>query len=91
MPLAGKNNQTPKLIHYNLSMKPWHYDGIDYEEYFWAFAAKTEFFDEIKKEKENFTPEMAQKDLVGSQKLVVLAQAEAENQDNFIRSIGRLL
>jgi lipopolysaccharide biosynthesis glycosyltransferase len=91
MPLAGENKEKPKLIHYNLSMKPWHYDGIDCEAYFWAYAAKTEFFGEIKKEKENFTPEMAQKDLVGSQKLVLLAQSEADNPDNFIRSVGRSL
>ena len=91
MPLARENKEKPKLIHYNLSTKPWHYDGVDYEEYFWAYAAKTEFFGEIKKEKENFTPEMAQKDLVGSQKLVLLAQSEADNPDNFIRSVGRSL
>ena len=91
MPLAGKNNQTPKLIHYNLYRKPWHYDGVDFEEYFWAFAAKTAFFDKIQQEKKNFTPEMAQKDLSDSQKLLVLAQAEADNPNNFIRTVGRLL
>ena len=91
MPFARKNNQTPKLIHYNLYRKPWHYDGVDFEEYFWAFAAKTAFFDKIQQEKKNFTPEMAQKDLADSQKLLVLAQAEADNPDNFIRTVGRLL
>ena len=88
MPLAGNNKEKPKLVHYNLSMKPWHYDGIDFEEYFWQFAAKTEFLDIIRQEKANFTPAMAQKDLESSQKLVLLAQEEADNPSNFIRSVG---
>ena len=88
MPLAGNNKEKPKLVHYNLSMKPWHYDGIDFEEYFWQFAAKTEFLDIIRQEKTSFTPAMAQKDLESSQKLVLLAQAEADNPSNFIRSVG---
>lgn len=47
MPIAGEDAKTPKLIHYNLTMKPWHYDGVLYEEYFWHFAAQTEFLDDI--------------------------------------------
>ena len=88
MPIAGKDVELPKLIHYNLTMKPWHYDGILYEEYFWAFAAKTEFLDIIKQAKASFTPEMAQKDTEGGKKLIELAQSEADNPNNFIRSVG---
>ena len=88
MPIAGKDEELPKLIHYNLTMKPWHYDGILYEEYFWAFAAKTEFLDIIKQAKASFTPEMAQKDTEGGKKLIELAQSEADNPNNFIRSVG---
>ncbi len=88
MPMGGKDGKLPKLIHYNLSMKPWHYDGVLYEEYFWDYAAKTEFLDVIKQAKASFTPEMAQRDIDGSKKLLELAQSEADNPNNFIRSVG---
>ena len=88
MPIAGKDAKTPKLIHYNLTMKPWHYDGVLYEEYFWHFAAQTEFLDVINEAKKSFTPEMAQADEEGAKRLLALARAEAENPNNFIRSVG---
>ncbi len=88
MPIAGRDDETPKLIHYNLAMKPWHYDGVLYEEYFWEYAKQTEFLEVIQMEKAAFTPEMAQRDVEGGKKLVELAQAEADNPKNFIRSVG---
>ncbi len=88
MPIAGVDDSKPKLIHYNLTMKPWHYDGVLYEEYFWDYASRTEFLDVIKQAKANFTPEMAKRDEEGGKALVVLAQAEADNPNNFIRSVG---
>ncbi len=84
MPIGGKG--TPKLIHYNLSMKPWHYTGVLYEEYFWKFAKKTAFLKNIEKALANFTPEMAKRDEESSKKLVALAQKEADNPCNYIRS-----
>ncbi len=88
MPIAGLNDKKPMLIHYNLTMKPWHYDGVLYEEYFWDYAAKTEFLDVIKKAKANYTPRQMSQDAEGGKKLVALAQAEADNPHNFIRSVG---
>lgn len=37
----------PKLIHYNLFDKPWCYDGVQYEEYFWRYAEKSVYYPEI--------------------------------------------
>lgn len=88
MPIAGASEGKPMLIHYNLTMKPWHYDGILYEEYFWDYAARTEFLEVIKQAKASFTPEMAQRDAEGAKILVELAQSEADSPNNFIRSVG---
>ncbi len=88
MPIAGANDKKPMLIHYNLTMKPWHYDDVLYEEYFWDYAAQTEFLDVIKKAKANYTPRQMSQDAEGGKKLVALAQAEADNPHNFIRSVG---
>ena len=37
MPQGRANAEKAKLIHYNLAQKPWHYDGIAYEEHFWKY------------------------------------------------------
>ena len=38
--------EDPRLIHYNLFMKPWCYEGIPYADYFWKYAADSGFADE---------------------------------------------
>jgi hypothetical protein len=42
----------------------------------------------MKKEKANYTPDKVKRDEEGGAKLVALAQAEADNPHNFIRSVG---
>ena len=91
MPIGGADNAKPKLIHYNLSLKPWHYDGVLYEEYFWEYAKKTPFYDIIVAKKAGFTLEEAKRDEEGGKKLVALAKAEADNPNNYIRSCGKKL
>ena len=41
------NEKDIKIIHYNLIYKPWHFDNILYQEYFWKYAKQTEFYNEI--------------------------------------------
>ncbi len=84
MPIAGK--ASPKLVHYNLAMKPWHYKGLPFEEYFWHFAEKTAFLERIENALASFTPEMAKRDEESSKRLIALAQQEAESPCNYIRS-----
>ena len=64
MPIAReKENQGDiKLIHYNLAYKPWHFEDILYKDYFWNYAKKTAYYDEIKKIKENYTESDQKKD-----------------------------
>ena len=42
MPITvGKTeNEQPKIIHFNLGFKPWHFDDIPYQEHFWHYAKK---------------------------------------------------
>lgn len=47
----------PSLIHYNLFFKPWHFTGVQYENYFWQSAKETKFYDELKAELDNYTDE----------------------------------
>ena len=73
----------PKIIHYNLFFKPWHYDNIDYEEYFWKYANKSLFKEDILKEKENFTKEMQEEDERMLQNLVNRAREIMHNEVTF--------
>ena len=50
MPIPTQNplqEKDIKIIHYNLIYKPWHFDNVLYQEYFWKYAKQTEFYDEI--------------------------------------------
>ncbi len=73
----------PKIIHYNLFFKPWHYDNVDYEEYFWKYANKSLFKDDIIKEKENFTQEMKEEDAKTLDNLVKRASEIMNNEITF--------
>jgi len=49
MPIAGGNMPLSeiKLVHYNLTTKPWFVDNIMYGELFWKYAEKTMFYKDI--------------------------------------------
>lgn len=51
-----------KLIHYNLFSKPWCYDGIQYGDVFWHYAEDSEYLEEIKAYKENYSDEQKESD-----------------------------
>lgn len=79
MPISNDTDTKDlKLIHYNLAFKPWHFEDILYKEYFWEYAKKTEFFDEIIKIRDNYTEEDRFNDKEGDKKLRELAQKECD-------------
>lgn len=52
----------PKLVHYNLFSKPWYYDGVQYEEYFWPYAEASGYLPEILNMKKGHTKQDKQAD-----------------------------
>lgn len=78
MPIMGKREGKINLIHYNLGAKPWYFDNVLYQEYFWKYAEKTEFYDEIKAIGAKYTDEDKEKDDANSAKLIELAQKETD-------------
>lgn len=63
MPIEGKPElENPKLIHYNLFSKPWCYDNIPYENYFWKYAKNSLFYEEIVEFKNNYSDKQKQSD-----------------------------
>ena len=76
---VNKRSDKPKLIHYNLSYKPWHLDNVPYEEYFWDFAWQTDFYDEIRYIKDHYTEAQRQEDIETGIRLISLAAKEADS------------
>lgn len=65
-----------KLIHYNFAYKPWHFEDVTYNEYFWKYAEQTDFYDEIIKIRDSYTEEEKFKDREAEKQLVELATKE---------------
>lgn len=80
MPIGGDSipREELNLIHYNLTFKPWHFEDILYKEYFWLYAEKTEYIDEILQIKNNYSEEEKFKDMESDKKLRALAQKECD-------------
>ncbi len=45
-PYLDKNIK-PYIVHYKINWKPWHYSGVNYEEYFWKYADMSPYKDEL--------------------------------------------
>ena len=66
MPLpvdAPMKEENIKIIHYNLIYKPWHFDNVLYQDYFWKYAKKTEFYDEIMEMRNTYSEENKVRDM----------------------------
>lgn len=59
---TGAILERPSLIHYNLFQKPWCYDDIPYEDYFWRYAKGSPFYEDIVRHKETYTEEQKASD-----------------------------
>ncbi|MBQ8658311.1 MAG: glycosyltransferase family 8 protein [Clostridia bacterium] len=88
MPISGEG-AAPKLIHYNLTMKPWRYENILFKEHFWAVAEKNEYYPQVKGFLDSFTEEMAKADAECEKKLRVLCLEEAAREDNYWKKYGK--
>ena len=92
IPRKNINVNKIKLIHYTLARKPWYNDAVIYSEYFWNYAKKTEFYDEILEIKKNYTQEQIKEDQEKNKKLVELAEFEVQcvGYDRKPRSYSRI-
>lgn len=80
MPVPNNKTKVEKLnlIHYNLNYKPWHYDGILYEEYFWQYAKETEYYEDIRNIKDTYSEEQRFTDREQYENLKLLAKKESD-------------
>lgn len=76
---AREQLESPMLIHYNLFQKPWCYDNIQYADYFWKYAKKSEYYNQIVEFKNNYSEEQKQSD---KECLGVLVKKGGEMKNN---------
>ena len=73
-----------KLIHYNLSYKPWHYDNIEYQDAFWKYTAQAGLTQTMKNMLIEFNDEQKQKDALSGKRLLELADSESKQSDTLL-------
>ena len=73
--------ENPSLIHYNLFSKPWCYDNIQYEDFFWKYAEDSGYIDEIRAFKDGYSEEKKKAD---SECLDLLVNRGTQIQENEI-------
>lgn len=80
MPISDPKIRTEdvRLVHYNLAFKPWHFEDILYQEFFWMYAQQTEYIDAIHEIKEKFTEEDRIRGEQSHERLIRLAKREAD-------------
>lgn len=78
------------LVHYNNFRKPWLYNDVPYEEHFWKYANKTDFYQDILEIKNSFTPEMDKAKIEGAIKLVEQTKAIVASDKNFYKVLNKV-
>lgn len=86
---TGFDNYDLQLIHYNLGWKPWHYENIMYEEYFWEYAYKTDFYKQIQESLHSYPEEKKQSDKDSFIKLQKMAIEDAKDFFNYKKTMIR--
>lgn len=77
-------NKLPKLIHYKMNWKPWHFYQVDWKDEFWDYAQLTPFYHDLKDQLLDYTDEQRNSDLAAGEKLLALCMAEVINPKNYM-------
>lgn len=85
MPIGGAEGNIPNLIHYNLTLKPWHYNNILFQEYFWQYASKTEDYERILSALQEYTSKQKARDIESEKMLRALCLEEAASENNYLK------
>ena len=71
------------LIHYNMFKKPWLFDNVLYEEYFWKYAKLTPFYTQILSIKNSAPKDIEQKGIEGLNRMIQTSQQIVNSSLNF--------
>ena len=79
----GEDAKNAKLLHFNLSKKPWHFDDVNCSEDFWRAAKGTGFYGDLMREKEQYTEKQAEEDAAKIEALIEKAAKLAKGKRIF--------
>ncbi|MBO5286343.1 MAG: glycosyltransferase family 8 protein [Clostridia bacterium] len=77
-----------KLIHYNMFNKPWRYDDVPYETYFWKYANATPFGGYLNDIKQNYPEDKKILDAKSGEVLLANAMRIADSGNTFVNVLG---
>ena len=66
----GEDPKDAKILHFNLSKKPWYHEDVNCGEEFWNAAKGTGFYGDLMRAKEKYTPADAEKDAMKIKALI---------------------
>ena len=78
-----------KIIHWKINWRPWKYKNVLYEEYFWKYAQRTDFYEKLVKMRDSRTEEDFKKDQILMENLQKMAQEDADDPNNYAHTDGK--
>ena len=78
-----------RIVHYIMTWKPWNFADIPYQEYFWEYAEKTEFYELILNIKKGFTQQGVEGARNCEANLKALAESEINRPDGYYKVHGK--
>ena len=86
LPCEGKKN----IVHYALYKKPWQYDDVIDGEYFWHYAAKSPFYEQIFSNKNSFGEAERKQKEAAAREILTHALRIVGSEDTFSRKLVKL-
>ncbi len=78
-----------RIVHFLMTWKPWHYEDIPYQEYFWEYAQKTEFYEQMRAIQRAFTLSDMERDKQVESRLKAMAESEIAREDGYFKVYGK--
>ncbi len=72
----------PHIVHFKINLKPWHYEDIPFQNYFWKYAEKTPYYKTLLLMRKNYSSHNKLNDLKQYKSLEDLALSEIRKSDN---------
>lgn len=85
----GENARGAKLLHFNLSKKPWHHEDINAGEKFWEAAKGTLFYRDLMREKERYTLKDEEKAEMKIKALIEKAKKLSETKEPIFKDVEK--
>lgn len=86
---AKPTEETPRIIHYNMFLKPWRYDGVPFADRFWHYAKEVDYYPEILAGYRNYSEEAKAADALAGDRMVTSAAAIIIGENTFAKVLGK--